>query len=188
MDYYEKKDNVEQYVKFTPSHDGAFLVDLLAANLPAGSSVLEIGIGPGKDFEKLSRHFRMTGSDLSQRFLDRYRAHNADAELLRLDARTLEIERTFDGIFSNKALIHMSDAELRASFARQHEVLNDGGLMLHSFWHGKGEQEFGGLTLIYHNEDDLAEMLDGSFDIVEIGRHAKMDDDDSVYVLARKKS
>lgn len=187
MDYYENHDNVRKYIEFTPSHDGAGLVDRLVTHLPAGSSVLEIGMGPGKDLQLLQRHFDVTGSDRSTVFLDLYRETHPDAELLELDARTLDTDRRFDAVFSNKALIHMSRDDLRASFARQHAVLNDGGLILHSFWHGSGEAEYGGLRLVYHDEDELADMLAGRFEVVNIGRHAKMADDDSVYVLARRK-
>ena len=52
MDYYENKEKVEKYIKFTPSHDGAILVDKLVELLPEGATVLELGVGPGKDFDR----------------------------------------------------------------------------------------------------------------------------------------
>lgn len=187
-DYYENEQNVAGYTRFTPAHDGALLIDALTEHLAAGATVLELGMGPGKDFKQLSEHYRVTGSDFSHAFLDRYRKLDDTAELLYLDARTIEIDRRFDAIFSNKALIHFSAAELQQSFDRQHAVLNDQGLILHSFWYGEGEADFNGLTLVYHNEHDLADMLAGHFDILALNRHAKMADGDSIYVLARKKS
>ena len=72
-------------------------------------------------------------------------------------------------------------------FARQHAVLNDDGLILHSFWHGEGENTFNDLRLVYHNEKDLTAMLEDGFDIVALERHAKQAEGDSIYVLARKK-
>lgn len=185
--YYENEQNVANYIKFTPAHDGALLVDVLGEHLEQESSMLELGMGPGKDYKLLSERFRVTGSDFSRVFLERYRKHDSSADLLHLDARTLETDRTFDAIFSNKALIHMSRVELQKSFARQHALLNDQGLILHSFWYGEGESDFNDLTLVYHNENDLAEMLERSFDIVALERHAKMSEGDSIYVLARKK-
>jgi cyclopropane fatty-acyl-phospholipid synthase-like methyltransferase len=185
--YYEDQQHVASYIKFTPAHDGALLIDLLTAQLPAGASVLELGMGPGKDFKRLSEHFQVTGSDFSHAFLDRYRKLDDTADLLYLDARTIETERRFDAVFSNKALIHFSSAELQQSFDRQHAVLNDQGLILHSFWYGEGEAVFNGLTLVYHNERDLADMLSGAFDILALERHAKMAEGDSICVLARKK-
>ncbi|MFW2405230.1 MAG: class I SAM-dependent methyltransferase [Gammaproteobacteria bacterium] len=188
MGYYDDKKNVESYIKFTPSHDGSMLVDKLVEALPEGSRVLEIGIGPGKDFDLLARHFDVVGSDYSEEFLRLYRLRNDSAHLLHLDARTLETDQKFDAIFSNKALIHLTRDELSASFSRQREVLNAGGLMLHSFWYGREEQEYGDLRLFQHTEQELETMLEGDFEILDIGRHAKMADGDSVYVLARKTS
>lgn len=185
--YYENEKNVDGYTKFTPAHDGALLIDALRAQLAPDATVLELGIGPGKDLDRLGRHFQVTGSDFSRLFLERYRSAHPSADLLHLDARTLETGRRFDAIFSNKALIHLSPAELRQSFSRQHAVLNDGGLILHSFWHGEGQQTFNGLTLVYHNEQDLTAMLEDQFTILELTRHAKQADGDSIYVLARKK-
>lgn len=187
QDYYENEANVESYSKFTPSHDGGLLVDALAAWLPEGSSVLELGIGPGKDYQLLRKRFNVTGSDFSSAFLQRYQAQDPTAELLQLDARTLETDRHFDAIFSNKVMIHFSAEELQQSFARQHELLNEGGLMLHSFWYGEGQKEFGELTLVYHNELDLTVMLEDSFEILALEKHAKMAADDSIYIVARKK-
>ena len=187
QDYYENEANVENYSKFSPSHDGSLLVDALAAWLPEGSSVLELGMGPGKDFQLLSELFNVTGSDFSNTFLERYRAKDSAADLLHLDARTLETDRHFDAVFTNKALIHLSEDELQQSFARQHAVLNDNGVIMHSFWYGEGEQEFGELTLVRHNEQDLIAMLETSFDILVLEKHAKMADDDSIYVVARKR-
>ncbi len=186
-DYYEQAKHVDHYIQFTPAHDGALLIDTLGTHLARDSAVLELGMGPGKDFKLLSKRFQMTGSDFSHLFLDRYRELDPTADLLHLDARTLEIDRTFDAIFSNKALIHFSAEELQQSFDRQHEVLNENGLMLHSFWYGEGEQVFDDLTLVYRNESDLTRMLQDSFDILVLKRHAKMAEGDSIYVLARKK-
>lgn len=187
MEYYENKKNVESYLKFIPSHDGRMLVDKLVAALPDGSKVLEIGIGPGKDFELLSRHFDVVGSDYSREFLRLYRLRNDRAHLIQLDARTLNTDLKFDAIFSNKALIHLSRRELLGSFARQHDVLNDGGLILHSLWHGQEDQDFDGLRMVQHTEQDLETMLERDFEVLDIGLHAKMSEGDSVYVLARKK-
>jgi len=186
--YYENPENVASYARFTPTHDGAGLVELLASYLPQRARVLELGMGPGADFEKLAAHFQVTGSDFSRAFLDRYRRLDEAADLLHLDARSIETDRCFDAVFSNKALIHFSPDELQQSFDRQHAVLNDGGLILHSFWYGEGQADYNGLTLVYHNEQDLTDMLSGSFDILALERHAKMTEGDSIFVLAVKQS
>ena len=186
--YYENPENVANYSKFNPSHDGSLLIDALTPFLPDGSTVLELGIGPGKDLALLSEHYSVTGSDFSHTFLERYREQHPAADLLLLDALTLDTDRRFDGIFSNKVLMHMTADELAESFARQHALLNDDGVILHSFWYGEGEQSFGELTLRRHNEQDLAALLEPHFDILALERHAKMQEGDSIYVVARRKS
>jgi len=185
--YYENEDNVENYTKFTPTHDGAQLVDALRENVESQASVLELGIGPGKDLKRLKEYFNVTGSDYSKLFLERYRKTDPTADLLHLDARTLETERVFDAIFSNKALIHLSPEELQRSFDRQHDVLNDNGVIMHSFWYGEGENVFNGLKLVYHNEKDLTAMLKDKFTVIALHKHAKQAENDSIYVVARKK-
>lgn len=187
QDYYNNPANVENYSKFTPSHDGSLLVDALAAYLPEGATVLELGMGPGKDFALLSERYSVTGSDFSNAFLERYRAKDPDAKLLKLDARTIETDQRFDAVFTNKALIHFDDDELRQSLQRQHDVLNEGGIILHSFWYGSGAAEFGELTLVRRNEQELTALLEPLFDILVMQQHAKMADGDSVYFVARKR-
>ena len=185
MGFYDKKENIDNYAKFIPTKDGAELVNVLKGHLPKGSSTLELGIGPGKDFELLANDYDVTGSDKSLAFLDKYRDKNPKAELLHLDARTLDTDKTFDCIFSNKVLIHLTKDELVQSLARQYEILNDGGLLMHSFWHGDKEDLYDDLRITYYTEQQLLDMLDESYEVVEIKRHAKMTEGDSVYVLAR---
>jgi cyclopropane fatty-acyl-phospholipid synthase-like methyltransferase len=185
-EYYENPANVEGYSKFTPSHDGADLVDAMRAWLPDGGTLLELGMGPGKDLDLLAEHYQVTGSDFSNAFLERYRAKHPDADLVNLDALTIETDRSFDGIFSNKVLVHMSAEDLNASFARQAEVLNPGGVMLHSFWYGEGEEQFGGLTLHRRNEAVLERLVKPHLELLALERHAKMKDGDSIYVVARR--
>jgi cyclopropane fatty-acyl-phospholipid synthase-like methyltransferase len=105
---------------------------------------------------------------------------------MQLDARTLTTDRTFDCIYSNKVLIHLTRQELEQSLARQHEILNENGLLLHSFWHGDKEDIFADLRITYYTEQQLLELMNDSYEVLEIKRHAKMTEGDSVYVLARK--
>ena len=58
---------------------------------------------------------------------------------------------------------------------------------MHSLWYGEGQKEFDGLTLVYHNEQDLTAMLEDSYEILALEKHAKMAEGDSIYVVARKK-
>ena len=96
--------------------DGRNLVKVLRRCLKVNSTVLELGMGPGKDLDLLARYFQVTGSDNSQVFLDRYWVQNPGANLLFLDAVTMDTNRRFDAIYSNKVLVHLSREQLKKTF------------------------------------------------------------------------
>lgn len=73
MGYYHDPSNVREYLEMAEGVDGRALVEVLACHLPAGSTVLELGMGSGKDLAFLSASYRVTGSDNAQTFLDLYR-------------------------------------------------------------------------------------------------------------------
>ncbi len=95
MGYFDSKENVEQYVEMVAGYDGKRLIERLREHLAEKSSVLELGMGPGVDLDILNDTFTATGSDLSKLFLDRYREQKNDADLLLLDAVTIQTDRTF---------------------------------------------------------------------------------------------
>ena len=141
MNYFEDMTNVKEYIQIAEGYDGQFLIDILKKYLKPGSTILELGMGPGKDLEILSQSFKVTGSDNSKVFLDLYKKRKKDADLLFLDARTIMTDKKFDCIYSNKVLIHLTREELKQSFEKQKEVLNRNGYLFHSFW--KGNKEMG---------------------------------------------
>lgn len=185
MSYYNDKKNVEEYIRMAEGYDGRAFVDLLKGMLPKEAFVLELGMGPGKDLLLLSENFQVIGSDSSSVFIERFQKVHSDADLLQLDAVTLETERKFDCIYSNKVLMHLTREELTESFRRQAEMLNPGGILLHSFWHGDTEEEFNGLRFVYYTRETLTKTLDGMFEIIEFERYAEMEADDSFYVILK---
>ncbi|MEM7221163.1 MAG: class I SAM-dependent methyltransferase [Pseudomonadota bacterium] len=126
MSYYDDAQNVEQYVQMADGYDGSELIKVLRTYLSDGSSVLELGMGPGKDLDLLSKHYLATGSDMSPAFIERYRAQNPKADLLLLDAASLDTQRQFDCIYSNKVLQHLRRQELAESFRKQAQRLKKG--------------------------------------------------------------
>ena len=109
MGYYDSEENVQEYVEMAEGYDGRELVAVLARYLAPGATVLELGMGPGKDLALLAAHFQVAGSDSSRVFVDRYRRAHPDADLLLLDAATMDTDRRFDGIYSNKVLQHLTE-------------------------------------------------------------------------------
>jgi cyclopropane fatty-acyl-phospholipid synthase-like methyltransferase len=187
MDFFSDRKNVLAYIQESEGYTGINLILQLEKYLPEGSRLLELGIGPGKDMDILSEKYKVTGSDRSRVFLDIYRETHPKAKLLQLDAVTLETELLFDAVYSNKVLIHLSKAELIQSLKKQKSLLRAGGLLLHSFWAGTGEDDFDGLKFYYYQEKEIAEIIAADFVIVETGHYKEMEENDSFYILLRKR-
>ncbi|CAD7703884.1 unnamed protein product [Ostreobium quekettii] len=149
-------------------------------------------MGPGKDLDLLlGRGYRATGSDRSETFLEMYRAargEGADVELL--DAVTIETDRRFDAVYTNKVLHHLTEEQLDASLARQWEVTNPGGFGVHTFWHSEKEPEvmFGSLLFTYYTKETIVKKITetGKWAVVEATVYKEMEDDDSVCVVLRR--
>ena len=188
MGYYDDKENVEQYIQMAEGYDGQELIDILKTYLPQGATVLELGIGPGTDLLLLNDHFQVTGSDHSTVFVERFKKHYPAMDVLQLDAVEMNIDKTFDGIYSNKVLHHLTSEQLKTSFQQQARVLNRGGIVLHSFWHGEQEEEHHGLRFVYYTETSLRKIIGSEYDIVDAQLYDEMDKDDSLWLVLRKTS
>ena len=187
MGFYDDKKNVQSYLEMAEGYDGDELIQILRGYLPVGASVLELGMGPGKDLDILSQDYIVTGSDNSQVFLDIFRKKPPQADLLLLNALTLQTDRQFDCIYSNKVLHHLDQNELRQSLQRQSDILHPNGLVFHSFWWGDHEEDHHGLHFSYYTEAMLADLIDNKWEMVLMERYAEMEPDDSLYILLRKK-
>jgi cyclopropane fatty-acyl-phospholipid synthase-like methyltransferase len=185
MGYFDDENNVQEYIKMAEGYDGRALIDALRNYVKPGATVLEIGMGPGKDLDILVEYFTVTGSDSSEVFIEHYRKKNMDADLLLLDAVTLETDRTFDCIYSNKVLHHLSEAELQESLKRQKDILNPGGILFHSFWEGDRTEEMHGLLFVYYRKDTLEKMVGKHFELIEIKGYSELEERDSIYIVAR---
>jgi len=186
MEYFENEKNARDYIKMCEGYDGKELIELLRQHLPDQSTLLELGIGPGTDFEILKKHYRMTGSDFSSTFLKLYQEKDPEANLIQLDAVTLETEQLFDGIYSNKVLHHLSREDLKTSLANQYYRLNENGILLHSFWHGDKEETHQGMRFIYYTEEQLSKLFQPQFTILHMERYSEMDEQDSVVLIAKR--
>ncbi|MEM1250314.1 MAG: class I SAM-dependent methyltransferase, partial [Acidobacteriota bacterium] len=170
-------------------YDGRGLIDSLREHLDDDSDILELGMGPGKDLLLLGEHFTATGSDRSKVFLDRFRAAHPSADLLQLDAMTLETDRRFDAVYSNKVLQHLTPEELELSLQRQHALLRESGLVAHSLWYGKGPpQTHQGLLCTYFTEGDLLALLGDRFEVLALERYQEMEPADSLWLIARRRT
>lgn len=191
--YYKDKKNVQEYFEMAEGYDGEVLIEHLRDYLPEGSTVLELGMGPGKDLDILKKYYQVTGSDFSKHFLEIYKENHkrTELDLLLLDARNLNIDRKFDCIYTNKVLYHLTEEELIKSLNQQKDLLNEEGLLLHSFWEGNKKEKFKGTNFVYYTKKKLIELINTHFadvyELLEIDYYKEMKDKDSIYVIIKKK-
>ena len=184
--YYNTKESAEEYIRLAKDVNGADLIKEFKKHLSPQAELLELGSGPGSDWQILSEDFQVVGSDNSKEFLRHLSATDPTGKFLELDAISLEVEQKFDGIYTNKVLHHLTDDELKESIKRQHEVLRAQGLVCHSFWKGKGSETFKGLYVNYHTEEELSLMFGAYFEPLLIKCYAEFEADDSILFIGKK--
>ena len=186
-DYYKNKESVEEYIRLAKDVNGSELIERLNQFLPTDSIILEIGSGPGTDWNILNKDYEAIGSDNSKEFISHLRSNNPLGNFLELDAVTLNTDKKFDGIYSNKVLHHLKDNELKDSIKRQYEILNSNGIICHSFWKGKGTEVFKGLFVNYHSASDLILCFNEYFKISVIESYSEFEESDSLLLIGKKK-
>jgi cyclopropane fatty-acyl-phospholipid synthase-like methyltransferase len=186
-DYYKTKESVEEYIRLAKDVNGRELIEKLKEFLPSDSILLEIGTGPGTDWNILKEDYDVVGSDNSQEFLRHLISNYPTGRFLELNAITLNTDEKFDGIYSNKVMHHLKDSELIDSIKRQYEVLNPHGIICHSFWKGEGSEVFKGLFVNYHTEHALKDFFEEYFEILMIERYDEFEDADSLLLIGKKK-
>lgn len=188
MGWFEDKKNVEEYIRMSEGYNGREVIDVLREFLPEHATLLELGMGPGRDLDILRKYYKVTGSDSSQVFLDIYSAAHPDTDLILLDAEKLNTERVFQGIYSNKVLIHLSREQLKTSFLNQLKILKEDGYALHTFWMGEGEEVYNGLKFIYHTPESIKELLPEGFMLLSLTEYTEEEEGDSLCLILKKRS
>ena len=104
----------------------------IASRLHDGARVLELGCGAGvPDTQRLAARFQVTGVDVSAEQVRRARTAVAQAEFLRADFTTLELEpESFDAVVSFYAFNHVPRDLLAPTFAGIHRWLVPRGLLM----------------------------------------------------------
>jgi 2-polyprenyl-3-methyl-5-hydroxy-6-metoxy-1,4-benzoquinol methylase len=187
MSYFDDETNVDGYLRMVEGYDGAPLMAEVAKHLPAGASVLELGMGGGDDLDRLtSAGFAATGSDASEVFLRRYAERGGQSPTLCLDALTLDTEQRFDAIFSNKVMQHLTREEVAASLARQAKVIQRDGHIFHTLWHGDSDEKHHGLHFSYFRLESFRARVPDSLEIVAHRVYRESEEGDSLWVLLRR--
>lgn len=188
MKFYETPEGVDQYFEMSEGYDLSRYSEVILKHLPQGKSLLEVGMGPGNDFVWLSKLYKVTGSDYSSEFIRRAKTRFPGAELQLLDGTRLETNRKFDSIFSSKVYQHISLEKLAEVFERQWAILNQGGVILHSFWIGGTVEEIEDMRFYYHDERALLSAIEERFSILFTEKYAEFEEGDSLFLIGVKKN
>lgn len=188
MNYYHKQENVNEYRAMMENFDNHLVLDMLRESLPAGASVLELGMGTGADLLELAKDYRVTGSDFSPAFLTAFRKEHPEIEALEIDASDFSLDRKFDCIYSNKVLYHLSAAQLQTSLQIQSQHLHEKGIVFMTMWYGEYREELyeDDLMFTYYTEQDLVKQIPHSLMVEKIERYTEMEKDDSIVFILRK--
>ena len=118
MDYFDSEKNVIDYIKMVDGYHVTELINELRPYLKEGTTVLEIGMGPGVDLEILAKYYKVTGSDSSKIFVDRYKKRKPDADEPKIARAKLPQGREVIGIIEqrlggNKMRVNCLDGKSR---------------------------------------------------------------------------
>lgn len=115
---------------------GNALLDLL--DMPAGSSVLDLGCGNGNLTARLLRKgMRPTGMDASSQQLDHARRLHPELTFMHADAADFRVDEPVDAVFSNAAMHWIPAARHEAMIRCINHALKPGGLLVFEMG-GKG--------------------------------------------------
>lgn len=111
--------------------------------LKKGSSILDLGCGPGRDAVWFTqRGYSVTLFDLSPELLAIAKSKLPDAHIIQGDMTALPFENnSFDGIWANASLLHLTKKEFRRALQKVYEILTPDGMFFCSLKEGTGEQE-----------------------------------------------
>jgi cyclopropane fatty-acyl-phospholipid synthase-like methyltransferase len=187
MEYFDNEKNVQDYINMVEGYDPTELINILLEYLLKGSTLLELGMGPGKDLDALRKYYKVTGSDSSQIFINRYKKSHRESDIIKIDARDIRIQRKFDCIYSNKVLIHLTKEECQNSFKQQKNILNSKGLLFHTFWFGTKTEKHHDLLFTYYTEEELRNMVKEDYNIIRLERYTEDKKDDSILIILQTK-
>jgi SAM-dependent methyltransferase len=104
---------------------------LAKASIRKPRHVLELGSGVGNIAFHVKRHFAITLVDQSPNMLAASQALNPDCEHIEADIRTVRLGRSFDAVFVQDAICHMTtEQDLRAVMETAFVHLRPGGVAL----------------------------------------------------------
>jgi len=115
------------------------LIDEIAAMLPTGATVFEIGSGAGTEADVLeSRGLRVQRTDATRSFVEILRASGHDARVV--DVLTDDLGGPWDCVFANAVFLHLSRKQFRDVLVRTSLCVRRGGFLVFTLKEGDGDE------------------------------------------------
>lgn len=67
------------------------------------------------------------------------------------------------------------------------QVLQPSGIICHSFWKGEGDEEFKGMYVNNHTEDEIERLFSPNFELLLLKVYQEFETDDSLLLIAKKR-
>lgn len=144
-------ENVRHYQKMADGYDETYRnenrehVYLPFLKNLKGTSVLDVGCGPGRDSAYfISRGLDVTAIDLTSRFLELTKINAPKAKIAGpMDMRDLDFpDNSFDGLWVNLSMHHLKKSEHRRTLSEFNRVLKKDGVLFLGTFEGEGEELF----------------------------------------------
>ena len=192
MKFFMNEENVNKYIEMTKEYDPSWIVGKVRDYLTEGSTLLELGMGEGKDLDLLSKYYDVIGTDNSEIFIEKYKAKDTGIEVICMDAVEMNIDVKVDCIYSNKVLHHLTKDDFIKSLYNQFKILNDDGIIFMTLWRDEFKEETmhnGEIRFTYYLEDDIREIVKEKYEIVNIQVYTEFEEaeDDSLLIVLKKK-
>ncbi|MFA6603876.1 MAG: class I SAM-dependent methyltransferase [Patescibacteria group bacterium] len=164
----------------------------LATLLPAGSSVVDIGCGAGRDALLLAgMGYQYIGVDLSEPMLEQARRLAPGQRFIPGDMYALPMgDASFDGFWAAASLLHIPKAEMARVLTEIRRVIKPGGVGFIAVKEGVGEKVVSGPKpgsdrfFSFWQEDELAATLAANrFSVLSKNRRKLFPEDKTVWVL-----
>ncbi len=190
MKIYDNDKFVEQYIDMNKDYNNKELIKEVLNVIPLNSTLLELGMGEGKDLLALSHYYKVIGSDNSKLFLKLFNK-KYKIETFNIDARNIKINKKFDCIYSNKVLHHLSIDDFILSLHSQYEHLNDCGFIFMTLWYGEFKKEYMedfDMLFMYYDVNNIKNIIpNDKFLVYKIKIYTEIEPDDSMIVVLKKR-
>jgi len=170
---YEKKAKAWHAIRTQTLFEKPFL-DLFISRLPEGASLLDLGCGTGIAISEyfLKSGHNITGLDYSETMITLAKLHYPKARWLVQDIRNIDLNETFDGVYSWHGFFHLSVTEQKEALPKIANLVKPGGHLMLTVGTGEGEVtgQIDGETVYHaslHPDDYKARLKSLGFEAVE---------------------